>query len=205
VSSEPATLSIERRLTPDQAGRRERVVAAARALAAEGGYAAVSMGAVADRARLSRATLYRYFASKDHLLAEVIAGWGDEITAGLRSRPPKGPPATRVARVFTRVLDAATREPRLAEAVLASVTSTDPEAIRSQGRFATLIGTYLAAALGDEALPDARDLETLMSHVFFSAVVNMTTGRITHAEAVRVVETAIRIFFAARGETGGRP
>ncbi|TML66926.1 MAG: helix-turn-helix transcriptional regulator, partial [Actinobacteria bacterium] len=57
-------------LTPNQAARRDRVLDAALVLAAEGGYDAVQMRDVATRAQVALGTIYRYFASKDHLLAE---------------------------------------------------------------------------------------------------------------------------------------
>jgi len=197
-----APLTIERRLTSSQAARRARVIDAARALAIAGGYEAVTMGAVADRSGLARATLYRYFASRDHLLAEVTSAWGAELTDGLRRRPPRGRVARRVAAVFTRVLDAARDEPRLAAAVLASATSPDPAAVQAQARVATLIHDYLATVLDPAPLGRLAELERLMGHVFFSAVVNMTTGRITHAEAARAVDSAARLYFDAHPDQG---
>src|SRR5262249_57103235 len=56
-------------LTPNQAARRARVLDAALALATEGGYDAVQMRDVASRAQVALGTIYRYFSSKDHLLA----------------------------------------------------------------------------------------------------------------------------------------
>ena len=56
-------------LTAAQAARRERVVRAALELAAEGGYDAVQMRDVASRSEVALGTIYRYFSSKDHLLA----------------------------------------------------------------------------------------------------------------------------------------
>jgi len=202
VAGAASTFTIERRLTRGQAARRDRVIEAARALAIEGGYDAVTMGAVADRAGLARATLYRYFASRDHLLAELTAAWGRDLTNGLQARPPRGGLARKVAAVFTRVLDAARDEPRLAAAVLASATSPDPAAVQAQAGVATLIHDYLATVLDPERLGRHAELERLMGHVFFSAVVNMTTGRITHAEAVQAVESAARLYFTAHPEQG---
>jgi hypothetical protein len=46
------------------------------------------------------------------------------------------------------------------------------------------------------------DLEILMGHLFLSAVVHQTAGRITHAEAVRVVESAAGLYAAAHPEQG---
>lgn len=197
-----ATFTIERRLTSSQAARRDSVIAAARRLAAEGGYEAVTMGAVAERSGVARATLYRYFASRDHLLAEVTAAWGGELTQALGRRPPRGGVARRVAAVFTRALDAARDQPRLAAAVLAPATSPDPEAVRAQARVATLIHDYLATVLDPARLAALAELETLMGHVFFSAAINMTTGRITHADAVQAVESAARLYFTAHPNRG---
>jgi len=202
VPEAASTFTIERRLTRGQAARRDRVIEAARALAAEGGYAAVTMGAVAERSGVARATLYRYFASHDHLLAEVTAAWGDEIMAELRRRPPRGDLAQRVAAVFTRVLEAARDAPSLSAAVLASATSPDPEAVRAQVRIATLIHDYLGTVLEPARLAMLAELEILMGHVLFSAVVHMTTGRITHAEAVRAVDSAARLYFDAHPDQG---
>ena len=45
------------------------------ALGAEGGYDAAQMRAVALRAEVALGTIYRYFASKDHLLAATMVDW----------------------------------------------------------------------------------------------------------------------------------
>jgi AcrR family transcriptional regulator len=51
---------------------RERILAAALAQLAAGGYASASMSAVAERAEVATGTLYRYFPSKAALFAEVF-------------------------------------------------------------------------------------------------------------------------------------
>lgn len=53
---------------------RERIVAAAEAQVAEGGYAAASVVAVARRAEVATGTVYRHFAGKAELLGEVYRG-----------------------------------------------------------------------------------------------------------------------------------
>jgi len=50
---------VTRGLSGAQAARRARLVSAARALALDGGYGAVTMHDVADRAEVGRATVYR--------------------------------------------------------------------------------------------------------------------------------------------------
>jgi AcrR family transcriptional regulator len=85
-------------LTQNQAARRGRVIRAAMELAAEGGYDAVQMRDVAARAEVALGTIYRYFTSKDHLLAACQVEWAGEIERRLATRPLRADtPAERVA------------------------------------------------------------------------------------------------------------
>src|ERR1700689_3458910 len=56
-----------------QRERRKRILDATLALASKGGYEAVQMRAVAERADVALGTLYRYFPSKIHLLVSGLA------------------------------------------------------------------------------------------------------------------------------------
>ena len=189
----PETLTLSRRLSPEQALRRSAVIDAARALARAGGYAAVTMQAVAERSGVGRATLYRYFASKDHLLAEVVLAWGAELTGALRSRRLGAEtPAERVAEVLLFVLEAARGEPQLTSAVLTAATSPEPEAVRAGFRLGSVIGSYLGVALGDAVEPAGDERAQLIGHVFFSALVHMTSGRLSLEAAAASVRAAAR-------------
>src|ERR1700678_2621464 len=56
-----------------QRERRKRILDATLALASKGGYDAVQMRTVAERADVALGTLYRYFPSKIHLLVSALA------------------------------------------------------------------------------------------------------------------------------------
>ncbi|MBW2399623.1 MAG: helix-turn-helix transcriptional regulator, partial [Deltaproteobacteria bacterium] len=73
-------LHLARRMTPAQAERRERLR----------GYAAVTIRSVAERAGMSLATVYRYFSSKDHLIAEVHAYESRNLAGELAAHAPRG-------------------------------------------------------------------------------------------------------------------
>ncbi len=196
----PRTLVIERRLSRAQARRRDRVRASARALAEAGGYGAVTMDAVASRSEVARATIYRYFSSKDHLLSEVAVEWGETLAEALRSEGPRGDgPAARVASAFRRVLEAALDSPRLTEAVGRAAISSDPEALRSQEQFLSVLSGLVGAALGDAPIRRRADREKVLGNVLFSALVNITTGRFDERQAVEILETAADLLFAEEG------
>lgn len=65
------------RLQRSQAARRERIVEAVIALASEGGYDAVQVRAISDRTGISSDTIYRYFGSRDRLIARAVGQWSD--------------------------------------------------------------------------------------------------------------------------------
>src|SRR5882757_6205154 len=67
--------------TEAQRARRRRILHAAAELATEGGFDAVQMREVAERADVALGTLYRYFPSKIHLLVSVLADEMEELRA----------------------------------------------------------------------------------------------------------------------------
>lgn len=197
---------LARRITPAQAARRARAIDAARSLAEGGGYAAVNMTDVALRAGFGRATLYRYFASKDHLLAEVTARWGAEIVAELRTRPPRGRTgAERVASVFARVLEVARDRSRLTEAAVTAALSSDPSAAAAYGSSAAVVAGYLDSALGDEAIEDRDGVSRALAYVFLSALILMTSGRISSEEAAAELARAARLMIRESTAKAPRP
>src|SRR5687768_2873649 len=60
---------------------RERLIRAGRALLEEGGYAAATVVAIAERAGVATGALYRHFPSKAELFVEVFRAEGDAALA----------------------------------------------------------------------------------------------------------------------------
>ena len=96
-------------LTKSQAARRERVLRAALELGSTGGYDAVQMRDVATSAGVALGTIYRYFSSKDHLLAAAMVEWTHDLERRVGQRPPKSDTTTeRVSDVLRRATRAMT-------------------------------------------------------------------------------------------------
>ena len=193
-TGEPASRLSERPRTPAQRARLERLRDAARTLASEGGYAAVTMRAVAQRAGVGPATVYRYFSSKDHLIADVHAQRSFDVLADLAARPPRHKrPADRVAAVFHRLLAAAAEDPELAAAGVAAINSADPAASSPEFWSRNIMLRYMQIALGDEEVGDREALGELLGHVFFSLMCALSTGRMSLAQASAAMDRAIAI------------
>ncbi|MEZ5165347.1 MAG: TetR family transcriptional regulator [Acidimicrobiales bacterium] len=69
-----------------KAARRSRVIETAMVMANEGGYEAVQMRAVAERAGVSLGTIYRYFNGKDDLLLSPASSGGSVWCAAASRR-----------------------------------------------------------------------------------------------------------------------
>jgi len=173
----PRQLTLHRRLGPEQEARCRRIVEAALALASEGGYEAVAMKAVAARAGVALGTLYRYFSSKDHLLAEGLLLWGGELGAQLAARPPDGAtPRARVAAVFRRMARGVEANPRLAIALTRAVASPDASGLVNADKLRAMMAEWLERALGDARVEDRAGTIDLLQHVCFSCMMSLASG-----------------------------
>jgi AcrR family transcriptional regulator len=149
-----------RRLTVRQAAVVEQLVDAAADEARAEGYEGLTVRTVARRAGVAPATAYTYFASKDHLLAEVL--WRrlqalpvpDEIdAAGADGRADRVIAELRALGLFMA------DDPTLASACTTALLGSGPEVRALRVLFGTALHDRLAHALGEGA--DAAVLRSL--------------------------------------------
>lgn len=174
--------------------RRKRALAAAKEIAIEGGYEAVTMREVALRSGVARATLYRYFSSKDHLLAELILELNGAMRDELRLHPPTGITlAERVSDAFARVLSTIAREPKLLHATLRAFFSDDPMVRAAEPQIRRFGTIYLEAGLGDADIPGRAEIGRVLGPLSFAMLISMGAGRRTVAEAIDDMRNAVRL------------
>ncbi len=70
-------MKAERKLSPRQLAKQQRILAAALKVFAEAGYSAASMDAIALEAEVSKPTLYMYFGSKEQLFEAMMVAQRD--------------------------------------------------------------------------------------------------------------------------------
>jgi AcrR family transcriptional regulator len=145
-----------------RAETRERIVAAARELIAEGGYVAAQVAAVADRAGLAVGTVYRYFPSKSDLFAEVFREASQHEVDAMREaiHASSGAAAERIAAGVDAFARRALRGRRLAWALLAEPVDPAVEAERLHFRrsYRDLMAEVIAEGIEAGDLPD-QDVE----------------------------------------------
>ena len=193
-------------LTLRQLERRERILETAIELAAEGGYEAVQMRDVATRAGVALGTLYRYFSSKDHLLAAAWAHWAARLEPRITSRPLRGATmAERATDFLHRATRAFEREPLLAAAVLTAAMSTDSAAAGPQQEASGLVGRMLLSVMAPLNPAVADGIREVLNHVWYSALLRWVSGRSTVAEVYSSLEQACHLLLDPRETNGARP
>lgn len=136
---------------------RERLLAAARGLIEEGGYASASVAAIAERAGVASGTVYRHFASKAELFLEVFrAVCAGEERAMRAAADEAGPGAVnRLEAVLATFARRALQNRRLAWALLAEPVDpvVDAERLAHRERYASLVAAELGAAVAVGEIP----------------------------------------------------
>ncbi|MFB4313200.1 TetR/AcrR family transcriptional regulator [Actinomadura sp. 21ATH] len=190
-----ARFTVTRTLSKEQQARRERLVEAARLLALEGGYPAVTMHDVADRAGVARATVYRYFATKDHLITEVAGAWVHQVTDDVEALAVGDTPIERLTALLERIIRVGAEEIPLTSAIVQAVTSEDSSVEDDRLVLFMTLRDRLAAAIGDP-VPERDQVEIVIGHVLLAALVSLTSLRTPVDEVVAMVTTAGRLVLA---------
>jgi AcrR family transcriptional regulator len=171
-------------------GTDERILAAAAELVGRDGLRNLSMDELAERAGVSRASVYRVFPGKGPLFAALVTAYSpfavvEETLNRLRDRPPEEvlPAVARNA--------ALAMAPRIgiARSLLFEVTAGDPEAIEAVAptirQLLGTLGRYLAAQMALGRLRPMHPLlaaQLLIGPVFFHLMTRPIAARVAHLD-----------------------
>ncbi|WP_328478135.1 cholesterol catabolism transcriptional regulator KstR [Actinoplanes sp. NBC_00393] len=178
-----------------QRDRRRRILEATLALASKGGYDAVQMRTVAEKAEVALGTLYRYFPSKIHLLVSALSLELEAIQDKLDRKPiPGDTPYERTIYVLGRMTRALQRDPLLAEAMTRAFMFADPSASAEVNAVARLMEEMVTRAIHDgEPTADDRAKARVIGDVWLSNLVAWVTRRASANDVVNHLELATRL------------
>ena len=178
-----------------QRERRKRIVDATIALASKGGFDAVQMRAVADRADVALGTLYRYFPSKVHLL---VSSLGVELERAQekmdRTTVPGDSPYERVLFVLGRITRGLQRNPHLTEAMTRAFTFADASAGAEIDKVSWLMESMFTKAMSDDApTEEQKAIARVIGDVWLSNLVAWVTRRATATDVANRLELTVRL------------
>jgi TetR/AcrR family transcriptional regulator, cholesterol catabolism regulator len=196
----PAALTDRTAGSPIQRERRKRILDATLALASKGGFEAVQMRAVAERADVALGTLYRYFPSKVHLLVSSLVR---ELERSLermeRASVPGDTPADRVLHVLAGNTRALQRDPQLTEAMTRAFMFADTSVAAEVLEVSRLNERMFTHAMGvPEASDEDKVIARVIGDVWLSNLVAWVTRRASAEDVEKRLELTVRLLLRSR-------
>ena len=196
------SLTFEELGSAAQRDRRKRILDATIALASKGGFDAVQMRAVAERADVALGTLYRYFPSKIHLLVSALAREFEQANTNFDRKPIPGDTAPdRVMYVLSRTTRALQRDPNLTEALTRAFMFADASVANEIHVVGMQVTRMLMRAMKDptgtsaQVEPTEEDIAIakVIGDVWLASLVQWVTGRASAVDVSRSMDVAVRL------------
>ena len=166
--------------------KRPQILQAARELVDLETYGSLTMKQVADQSGISRATLYRYYSTKEELFSDVVYQWGQDLVNTLRESPPHADTiGERLTLLIRHVIGSVADNPKLMAAHIAVLLSDNPVLRRSYRESKSLMPGLVQFALNGRRAKNFDLTCDVMQHMLISSLILLNAGktdasRITH-------------------------
>jgi TetR/AcrR family transcriptional regulator, cholesterol catabolism regulator len=178
-------------VTKTQESRQSAILRAATRLGAERDIERISAQEIVSTAGVALRTLYRYYPSKYHVFAAVLAAQVQNLEA---PHPYSGDPALDVANLIAGACTAVLERPHLAHAM---ITSTQAVRARSDASLEYGMGDLiLRTARVQSPTAEQMRIARLVEQVTFGILTWTVGGELDSAQAVADVRLACRLLMA---------
>ncbi|HEX6524415.1 MAG TPA: TetR/AcrR family transcriptional regulator [Streptosporangiaceae bacterium] len=194
IAGPPAPETLRR----DQFARRQRIVRAAlRALASVGSdYDQVKISEVARDSGVALGTLYRYFASKEHLFAAVFVEWEGALKKKLDKEPPRGDTeADRLRDVFHRTIRAFQLQPQFYRVVMMLTATADTYAADLYQSVSSQFRDTVQTAFTGPFDEDRHAIYNTVNSVLDTSLRSWVMNHLTIQDVYENVDNAIRLIY----------
>jgi TetR/AcrR family transcriptional regulator, cholesterol catabolism regulator len=186
-------------MTSGQLVRRAKIIEEVIDLIGEVGADAVQMRDVAQRSGVALATVYRYFRSKEHLLAAALEDWQKRLTRRILAarRSTDEGPLPGMLDYLQRAQRAFHRNPNMTALMLQAMTSADPEAkaaIDHMNRTNVEMFNRLLEGVAEDDIPN---VSFGVNAALSNALAGVLAGMLTLDESLARVEWVARTLIGA--------
>jgi AcrR family transcriptional regulator len=183
-------------LRADQLARRQRIVRAALKALAGSDYEQVKISEVARDSGVALGTLYRYFASKEHLLAAVFVEWHGALKKKLEKERPEGETeAARLRDVFYRMVRAFQLQPQFFRVVMMLEATADPYAADLFQSLSAQSRETVGMAFAGPFDSDRQAIYCTLNAVLDESLRTWVMNRATIADVYANIDNAIRLIY----------
>ena len=158
--------------------RKKKLIAKAIKMISEEGYESFNMKKLASLTGVPRASLYRAYASKEHLVSEITLDWGLSLVSRLQKQPHLGRTnGAKIKRVFKSILEEAQHNPLLIQAVLDNLLSSDENTRNMQIEIEGLLPALLSSAIDHKSIPNSTKVLSILLRLLLAELQMLTSGR----------------------------
>jgi AcrR family transcriptional regulator len=182
-------------MTSRQLIRRARIIEAVIDLIGDVGADAVQMRDVAQRSGVALATVYRYFSSKEHLLAAALEDWQKRLTRRIlasRAGRTDHDPLPGILDYLRRAQRAFYRNPEMTALMLQAARATAPEARSMLDQMNRTNAEMFDSLLDGVAPEDIPNITFGLNGALSNALAGVLTGMMTLEESLSRVEWVAR-------------
>jgi len=174
---------------------RRRILDAAFELAAQGGYDALQVRAIAQRAGVSSRTIYENFASLDSLLIVAVGEQSDVLDRRHNQSLPEGPtPAARVNGLIDGLTETITANRALTVALVRALLSGKPDVAQHVRGYREATREALTAAItAEQPTKTDRDVAEILESTWFTALAGWATGTAADTDISEIMRSATRL------------
>jgi TetR/AcrR family transcriptional regulator, cholesterol catabolism regulator len=197
IAGPPAPETLRR----DQLARRQRIVVAALRALARGEYDDVKVTDIARDSNVALGTLYRYFASKEHLLAAAFVEWQSALKAKLDKFVPHGvTEADRMRDVFRQAIRAFQLQPQFFRVLMMLEDTSDAYATAVFASADSVFHDTIETALGGPLDDKQESIIDTLNAVLNQSLRGWVRNRLTINEVLERVDAAIRLIYGSGQE-----
>jgi AcrR family transcriptional regulator len=188
--ADPDTLSAAQRK------RRDQIVHVALRGLASGEYENIKVADVAKQSGVALATLYRYFASKEHLFAVALLAWQDALRRNMRGISTTERAEDEAVRdLLHRTIRAFELQPQFFRAVTMLESAPDPYTRQALNQFGRGFADIFETTIGQELDADRSAIYYTLLAVVSTALRDWLAGRFTIDQMYRQVDDSIRLIY----------
>ena len=161
------------------------------------GYDAVQVRTVARKARISLATMYKLFGTRDELIVTALERWLDAHAYSALTMPEPGEsPYETMVRILRTVFEPWERHPRILEAYHRA--RSGPGGARLDRHGMAIVRPIVEAALPDADPGFLDDVELVHGYVVRGAIARFADGEIAVTDILPILERALFLLMASR-------
>jgi AcrR family transcriptional regulator len=154
------------------------------------GFKKVVLRDVADQARMSLATIYKYFPSRDELIVAAVERWmAENVFRPLENPVPEGSLYDKLMWIFRLIFEPWEEHPHMLDAFVRASTAVGGDRLYPQG---AVVLENLGKSVFENFDPAfAEDVGNILTMVTSGAFVNYVSGRIQITDILPAIERAV--------------